>query len=256
MTKDNMKLWDAVFKTDPDNTKEANVRGNQLTSVAPQTQIMAATELWGPYGGKWGWKSFEYDFTLVAGTGLLIFKGVMYYPGGEFPINSSISIYRDNGRTKPDQDFAKKVETDALTKGLSKLGFNADIFMGCFDDVKYVEERKAEVRKENGEIEPQDTQKPENKIPPWKGPLGKKVLTQSLTCLVDEMKKLTGKDTLGFLDGLWTDYKAILEQAETDVPKWYGNTLAVKKETEIMIGKFPEGNDPFDTESLNDEIPF
>ena len=32
----------------------------------------------------------------------------------------------------------KKVATDALTKGLSKLGFNADVFMGKFDDNKYV----------------------------------------------------------------------------------------------------------------------
>ena len=32
----------------------------------------------------------------------------------------------------------KKVATDALTKGLSKLGFNADVFMGMFDDNKYV----------------------------------------------------------------------------------------------------------------------
>ena len=43
-----------------------------------------------------------------------------------------------------DADFAKKIETDALTKALSKLGFNADVFMGRFDDHKYVEEINAE----------------------------------------------------------------------------------------------------------------
>ena len=37
-----------------------------------------------------------------------------------------------------DDDCIKKVATDALTKGLSKLGFNADVFMGRFDDNKYV----------------------------------------------------------------------------------------------------------------------
>jgi hypothetical protein len=29
--------------------------------------------------------------------------------------------------------------TDALTKGLSQLGFNADVFLGLYDDNKYVE---------------------------------------------------------------------------------------------------------------------
>ena len=32
----------------------------------------------------------------------------------------------------------KKCSTDALTKGLSALGFNADVFLGKFDDNKYV----------------------------------------------------------------------------------------------------------------------
>jgi len=35
--------------------------------------------------------------------------------------------------------YAMKVETDALTKALSKLGFNADVFMGMYDDHKYVQ---------------------------------------------------------------------------------------------------------------------
>ena len=43
-------------------------------------------------------------------------------------------------------DFAKKVETDTLTKALSKLGFNADIFLGKFDDTKYVEQMKQEFK--------------------------------------------------------------------------------------------------------------
>ena len=41
--------------------------------------------------------------------------------------------------SRVDDDCIKKVATDALTKGLSKLGFNADVFMGRFDDNKYVD---------------------------------------------------------------------------------------------------------------------
>ncbi len=37
-----------------------------------------------------------------------------------------------------DDECFKKVSTDALTKGLSKLGFNSDIFLGMWDDNRYV----------------------------------------------------------------------------------------------------------------------
>ena len=141
-----MKLWSAVEKTDPKHTKKANVRGNKITAIAPQSQIKCATEQFGSYGSKWGWKSFDFDYSLLATTGIVIFKGVFYFPGGEFPISTSISAYKDGAREKPDADFAKKVETDALTKALSKLGFNADVFMGLYDDNKYVMEVTEEFR--------------------------------------------------------------------------------------------------------------
>lgn len=140
----NMDLWDKVSKTDPSHTKKANVRGNKITAIAPQYQIMKATEQFGPYGSAWGFKKIEVNFDLAQINGLIMFKGVFFYPNGEFEIISSISAYIDNARTKPDNDFAKKVETDALTKALSKLGFNADVFMGRFDDHKYVAELEAE----------------------------------------------------------------------------------------------------------------
>ena len=47
-------LWDKVEKTNPKYTKKANVKGNQITSIAPQFQIKNATEHFGVYGEKWG----------------------------------------------------------------------------------------------------------------------------------------------------------------------------------------------------------
>ena len=148
----NMTLWDEVCTTDPSMTKAANVRGNKITAIAPQSQIKQATEQFGPYGGKWGFKTVNIDYTLME-KGLVTFKGEFYYPGGEFEIISSISIYKDNAHSKTDDDFAKKVETDALTKALSKIGFNADIFLGKYDDSKYVTELWEEKKKEE--------------LPPW-----------------------------------------------------------------------------------------
>lgn len=165
--KDNLELWHKVEKTNPKYTKNAKVGGNAITSISPQFQIMNVTEQFGSYGSTWGFKDIELDYSLVntpfkrekkegvypnqkvvgledAVMGLVVFKATFFYPSGEFPIINSISLFTNNEMTKIDDNFAKKIETDALTKAISKLGFNADIFMGKFDDVRYVEEMKKE----------------------------------------------------------------------------------------------------------------
>ena len=139
----NLDLWQKVEKTNPEYTKKANVKGNKITSISPQYQLLNATEQFGSYGKAWGFKAIELDFTLYE-KGLIIFHGLFFYPDGQFPIINSIGLYKDNAKTKIDDDFAKKVETDALTKALSKLGFNADIFMGKFDDCRYLADVTAE----------------------------------------------------------------------------------------------------------------
>lgn len=141
----NLDLWNKVENTNPAYTKKANVKGNKITSISPQYQLLNATEQFGAYGIGWGFKSIELDYALID-KGLIVFKGVFFYPKGEFPIINSIGLYKDNAQTKIDDDFAKKVETDALTKALSKLGFNADIFMGKFDDCRYLAEITAKFR--------------------------------------------------------------------------------------------------------------
>jgi len=73
-----------------------------------------------------------------------VLNATFFFPGGEFEIKNSINLYIDNAKTKVDSDFAKKIETDTLTKAISKLGFNADIFMGKFDDTRYVDEMTKE----------------------------------------------------------------------------------------------------------------
>ncbi len=138
MSDENLELWEKVETTDPNYTKKANVRGNQITSIAPQYQIKQATKQFGAYGRTWGFKDIKLDYSLALHADIVVFTGVFYYPEGEFPIINSIKLYKDNAKTKIDDDFAKKIETDALTKALSKLGFNADVFMGRFDDERYV----------------------------------------------------------------------------------------------------------------------
>jgi hypothetical protein len=139
-----LELWNKVEKTNPKYTKKANVKGNMLTSIAPQYQIKNVTEQFGIYGKDWGFKKLEFDYTLVEKFGLVVLNAVFFFPNGEFPIKNAQNLFMDNAMTKIDDNFAKKIETDTLTKAISKLGFNADIFLGLFDDVKYL----AEVTKE------------------------------------------------------------------------------------------------------------
>ena len=134
--KNNLELWEAVSTTDPKYTKKVNQRGG-FTAIAAQSQVQKATEVFGIMGHGWGVENES--FTVVEGTTMVLYTANLWYKfntrAGSIPIHSSIK-YGANGRY--DDDFSKKVATDALTKGLSKLGFNADVFMGLFDDNKYV----------------------------------------------------------------------------------------------------------------------
>jgi hypothetical protein len=147
MENNNLELWNKVEKTNPKYTKKANVGGNNITSIAPQYQIKNVTEQFGIYGKTWGFKQLNFDYTLASEFGLVILDAIFFFPDGEFPIKNAQKLFMDNAKTKIDDNFAKKLETDTLTKAISKLGFNADIFLGLFDDVKYL----ADVTKEFAE---------------------------------------------------------------------------------------------------------
>lgn len=148
----NLELWNKVEKTNPKYTKKAKISGHEITAIAPQYQIMQVTEQFGVYGQTWGFKNITLDYSLADKFNLVVFKGVFFFPKGEFEIINSCKMYMDRNCTMVDDNFAKKIETDALTKAISKLGFNADIFMGKFDDVRYVEEMKQEFKEPNPTI--------------------------------------------------------------------------------------------------------
>lgn len=151
VVKHNLKLWDSVSKTDVKYTKDVNQRGG-YTSVSATYQAMTATEQFGEYGKGWGLKSVDYDFSMLDQIKMVICKAVFFYTidGKEhsFPINNAINPMMG---AKPDEDFCKKVETNTISKALSRLGFNADIFMGMFDDDDYVAQLKTEQDIENAE---------------------------------------------------------------------------------------------------------
>jgi hypothetical protein len=154
---DNLALWNAVCKTDPAHTKRVNQRGG-FTAIDAQYQFMEATRQFGPLGVGWGYVAgdpiFAQSMVVVPVT---LWHGTRENSFG--PIYGCAEMFGKH----PDRDAPKKAETDAITKGLSQLGFNADVFLGRFDDNKYVEQVRAEfaANDANGKGEENPLREPE-----------------------------------------------------------------------------------------------
>lgn len=149
MSKNNLQFWNSVEKTNPKHTKKVTAGARSLTAINAQQQIKNATEKWGMYGATWGLKDIELSYvnSLSNNQILAVAQAVFFYPEGSFEIGSSILVQSwvaSKSYNRVDDDFLKKLETDMTTKSLSKLGFNADVFLGKYDDNKYVAQMKAE----------------------------------------------------------------------------------------------------------------
>lgn len=153
---ENLELWDQVCKTNPDYTKKVT-KPRPFTSISPMYQIKKATEVFGVQGIGWGIlpESEKFAESIFGETCLLNYEATLFYKykgeTGFLPIRASYKVaYMTQGSNgnqgyfKIDVDARKKVATDAKTKGLSELGFSADVFLGMFDDPNYISERQFE----------------------------------------------------------------------------------------------------------------
>ncbi len=139
---DNLKLWDSVEKTNPAHTKKVTF-GRAITAIDPYHQIKNATAQFGPAGEGWGWSVVDTKFLPTNEVACLVrlWHGD---PSRYIEQWGQNGLYIDNKEEKKDTDCMKKCVTDGLTKCLSTLGFNADVFLGKFDDSKYVQQMKEE----------------------------------------------------------------------------------------------------------------
>ena len=143
----NMRLWNRVCETNPFYTKQVE-GGFKMTAICAQSQRRQATQVFGPCGQGWYIENEKYqifnenrpEIAMIAYTATFGYFDPETKELGRFPIASSMYFneYLRDGKIKRNSDIIKKIRTDALTKGLSELGFNADVFMGLFDDNKYV----------------------------------------------------------------------------------------------------------------------
>lgn len=239
MSSKNMALWDKVFTTDINFTKQAKKGAYQFTSIAPMYQKKRATEALGPQGIGWGVKvgSETYEYKEVGTTTLLIYKAVMFFKFdgeiGEIPIAATEKLcYQTqgaNGYLKIDDEADKKVRTSALTKGLSEIGVTADIHMGLHENYEYQEMASAKLRVESGDDE--SIRKANDDFKAW---FDKEVKTLQLATNERAVTMLT-KALEGKLKDRLTIIKASTEKREAAINRLY-------KSADVAIEKLQEKN--------------
>lgn len=148
----NLDLWEAHADVDPKFTKAITGKPYKGTSPNPQYVIRCLTDLFGPVGQGFGW-------TVVAEAFQPLGDEVLHWCRIEFWHTNRGNTFDAYGQTKAaypkrdggfvvDEDAPKKSLTDAIIKAASQIGIGANIFMGRWDDQKYVQEVNAEYRAE------------------------------------------------------------------------------------------------------------
>lgn len=239
---ENTALWDSLAKTPLEHTKAITGKPYKGTSPKPYWLIRRATEVFGPIGIAWGFTIVEEKLL----DGAMTEKGFparihmarvrVWYEWNnkrgevEHVGQTEFCGVRNSGQAFTDEDAPKKSVTDALTKALSMIGFAGDIFMGRYDDSKYVDDLKQEAKAEKAAAD-----KPADKAASKKPTLDQryKALSQAL----DLCK--TAPD----LDKTWKRASELLDELHINDPEKYN---ALRDVYDLIKNRFPE--DPFSDE--------
>ncbi len=160
--RDNTRLWDRVKHTDPRFTKKVNKGAYSFTAIDAHYNVLKATAEWGPWGVGWGWDDKDGWPQLI--EGVLHVSARLWYmeeigmdDSGAIitakricsPVEGTAKLTGTN-RNGPyvDDEAMKKARTDFLSKSFSYLGFSADVYLGFFDNHKYVESMRSRFNKE------------------------------------------------------------------------------------------------------------
>jgi hypothetical protein len=155
---DNLAIWNALERTDPKHVKAITGKAYQGNSPRPHWVIWKLTEQFGPVGVGFGWTVLHDAYVpgvpRVDGVEQMHEVRISFWAGSGKPVESygaTKALYKakvnadgTGGYWVSDEDAAKKSLTDAITKAASWLGVAGDIFMGRWDDSKYVEGLKRE----------------------------------------------------------------------------------------------------------------
>lgn len=217
---DNLKIWQTFADIDPQFTKPITGKAYKGTSPNPQYVVQCLTELFGPVGKGFGWEVLKEEFTPLG-------EEVLHWCRIRFWHESRDNWFEAYGQTKAlmktrngimsDEDAPKKSLTDAIVKAASHLGIAANIFLGRWDDQKYVASVADEYRERNeGETAPkQEPANTTNRVSAAQMKRGLEAITQDLLdChTLDDWKKCA--DIWKHImerDGWPEDYRAVARE--------------------------------------------
>jgi len=170
---ENMRIWDALGKTDPAHTKQfTRAGGFKGTAVKPMWANKQMTEFFGPCGIGWGMteptfniEPADRELMVFCTAGLWYMQngvkcGPVYGVGGD-KVLSQVALKDNKGNkifdteagtwktySQTDDEAFKKSYTDALSNAMKFIGVAADVHMGLFDDSKYVQQMREEFNAE------------------------------------------------------------------------------------------------------------
>lgn len=140
----NMKIWNKLCKPDPTYLKKVSFGSRSFTAIDPQYQVMKMTEEFGPVGIGWGWSSTS-EFVHTSNGNIAVIAHVTVWhtdPKNSFGAFTGCRKFFDAAKDRMAEDAPKMAVTDGLTKALSHIGCDADVFLGKMDGNKYNQDSK------------------------------------------------------------------------------------------------------------------
>jgi hypothetical protein len=149
----NTSLWDKHANIDPSMTK--GITGKDYSGTSPNAHhvIWCLTDLFGPVGQGFGWQVVAESIEHFGDTAIhwcrISFWHTDRANAFEAYGQTKMAYQTKSGFLKVDEDAPKKSLTDAITKAAAQIGVAANIFLGRWDDNKYVADVANEFKQRN-----------------------------------------------------------------------------------------------------------
>ncbi len=135
----NLDLWNRVEKTDKAFIKPVAFGSRKFTAIDPQYQVREVTREFGVIGHGWGWENTT-EFIQLSNGDCAVVANVHIWTkdkANRYGAFTGCRTFYNAKKDKVNEDAPKMAITDGLTKAISHLGFNADVFLGKMDGNKY-----------------------------------------------------------------------------------------------------------------------
>ena len=135
----NLDIWNKLASSDPKYLKEVSFGSRSFTAIDPQYQIKKMTEQFGAVGDGWGWHNKTEIVPVSNGDSAVLAHVHVWHgtPANSFGPFTGCRKFFDAAKGRMAEDAPKMAITDSLTKALSHIGCDADIFLGKMDGNKY-----------------------------------------------------------------------------------------------------------------------